>query len=126
MFYCFLIAQVDFFPIQLFLIVIVGLISGELLKIGYFRVTNTAGVIIYVVSYVAATVLWYFDLSLSSLFMSSLADPQKYWQLLLSQGIGMGIGGGLTYVPALAIQSHHWRRHLAPVIGIVVSGAYFD
>ena len=54
--------------------------------------------------------------------MLSLADPTKYYQLLLSQGIGVGIGSGLLLVPALSIQSHHWRRRRSLVMGIVLCG----
>ena len=39
--------------------------------------------------------------------MLSLADTSKYYQLLLSQGIGMGLGGGLVLVPAVSVQAHH-------------------
>ena len=45
--------------------------------------------------------------------MVSIADHTKYYQLYLSQGLGMGIGAGLIYVPAMAVQGHHWRAHRA-------------
>lgn len=54
--------------------------------------------------------------------MLSLADPTKYYQLLLSQGIGVGIASGALLVPALSIQSHHWRRKRSLVMGIVLCG----
>lgn len=44
-----------------------------------------------------------------SLFMVSIADASKYWQLMLSQGVGMGIGQGLILVPLYAIQGHRSR-----------------
>ena len=57
--------------------------------------------------------------------MLSLADPSKYWQLILSQGVGMGIGQGLLLVPAYAIQGHHWRKKRSMIMGIVSTGEDF-
>jgi len=58
-----------------------------------------------------------------SLFMLSLAHPQKYYQVFLSQGIGMGIGAGLLYTPAVAVQAHHWVKRRALAMGIVITGS---
>lgn len=58
------------------------------------------------------------------LFMLSIAHPDKYYQLFLSQGVGMGIGAGLVYVPAVAVQAHHWSTRRAVAMGIVVTGEY--
>lgn len=59
---------------------------------------------------------------LSSLFMLSLADPTKYYQVVLSQGIGVGIALGLLLVPAYSIQAHHWKRRRALAMGAVSLG----
>jgi hypothetical protein len=48
---------------------------------------------------------------------------KHYYQLFLYQGLGTGIGAGCLYVPALAIQAHHWRERRVLVMGIVVTGA---
>lgn len=65
------------------------------------------------------------DTSLSSsLFMLSLADPSKYWQLILAQGVGMGVGQGLLLVPAYAIQAHHWKKRRSLAMGIVSTGTF--
>ncbi|GJJ06046.1 hypothetical protein Clacol_000234 [Clathrus columnatus] len=40
-------------------------------------------------------------------------------------GLGLGIGGGLIYIPTLAIQSHYWRRHRALALGVVATGSSF-
>jgi MFS family permease len=55
--------------------------------------------------------------------MLSLAQLNHYYQIFLCQGVGMGIGAGLLYVPALAIQAHHFRQRRALAMGIVVTGA---
>lgn len=54
--------------------------------------------------------------------MLSLAHVDKFYQLFLSQGVGMGIGGGLVYLPSMAVQGHHWKSKRALSMGIVMSG----
>lgn len=54
--------------------------------------------------------------------MLSLADTSQYYQLLLSQGFGMGIGGGLILVPAISVQAHHWQKRRALAMGITFTG----
>ena len=54
--------------------------------------------------------------------MLSLANPTKYYQLVLAQGIGMGIGSGLMFVPTISVQAHHWRVHRSLAMGIVMTG----
>ena len=54
--------------------------------------------------------------------MLSLADPTKYYQLVLAQGVGMGIGSGLMFVPTMSVQAHHWRAHRSLAMGIVMTG----
>jgi len=58
-----------------------------------------------------------------SLFMLSLAKPQKYYQVFLSQGLGMGIGMGMIYLPTMGVMAHHFLKKRVLVMGIVVSGA---
>ncbi|VDC07087.1 unnamed protein product [Peniophora sp. CBMAI 1063] len=93
--------------VQLFLLISVGLISGKLLDQGYFRVTTWVGTVLYVFS----------------LFMVSIAHPNKYYQLFLSQGVGMGLGAGLIYVPAVAVQAHHFRVYRPVAVGVVNTGS---
>jgi len=53
--------------------------------------------------------------------MLSLAQPDHYYQIFLSQGVGMGIGSGLIYLPAIAVQAHHWRARRALAMGLVAT-----
>ncbi|KAF4568235.1 hypothetical protein EYR36_010244 [Pleurotus pulmonarius] len=92
---------------QLFTIFAMGLPAGKLLDLGYLRWTNLAGSVIYVFS----------------LFMVSLAHTNTYYQVYLSQGLGLGIGAGLLYVPAMAVQAHHWKKHRAFAMGVVITGS---
>jgi len=84
-----------------------GIVSGKLFDAGYFREVETLGSGFFVVS----------------LFLLSLAKPQKYFQVFLSQGVGMGIGLGLTFVPTVSLTVHHFRRRKVLATGIVMSGS---
>jgi len=95
--------------LQLFLLFAVGLVAGKLFDLGYFHVTQSVGIFIY----------------LFSTFMLSLVDYKVYYQIFLAQGLGIGIGLGLLFLPAFAIQSHHWTHRRAFAMGIVISGSSF-
>ncbi|RDB22327.1 Riboflavin transporter MCH5 [Hypsizygus marmoreus] len=58
-----------------------------------------------------------------SLFMVSLAKPGQYYQIFLAQGVGMGLGLALTFLPALTVVAHHFSRRRVFAIGIMTSGA---
>lgn len=86
-----------------------GLIAGRLFDAGYFRHLMACGTILYSFS----------------LFMLSLAHTQDYYQLMLSQGVAAGIGGGCMLVPSLSCQAQHWNKHRAFAMGIVLTGTGF-
>jgi MFS family permease len=54
--------------------------------------------------------------------MLSLTKPHKYFQTFLSQGVGMGLGMGLMFIPALSITSHYFRKRRSVAIGYVFAG----
>jgi MFS family permease len=54
------------------------------------------------------------------LFMLSLS--RTYWQVFLSQGVCMGLGAGLLYVPSLALVGLSFSRKRSLAQGIVTSG----
>ena len=54
--------------------------------------------------------------------MLSLAHVDHYYQLLLTQGVLAGIGAGFLYLPALAVQAHHWRERRALAMGVAFTG----
>jgi len=56
------------------------------------------------------------------LFMLSLARTQQYYQVFLSQAIGMGIGMGLVIVPAVSLPSQYFKRRRILVMGLVYAG----
>jgi len=84
-----------------------GLFSGKLFDSGVFYSLEIIGCGLFVFS----------------LFMLSLAKENQYYQIFLSQGVGMGIGLGLTFIPTVAITSHHFFRKRALASGISLSGS---
>ncbi|KAJ7198495.1 MFS general substrate transporter [Mycena pura] len=95
--------------IQLALQFIVGVFSGKLFDKGYFHPLMVSGSL----------------LILFSSFMLSLAKPHQFYQVLLSQGFGFGIGSGLVFLPSLGIASHYFRRRRAVAMGIMISSGSF-
>lgn len=73
------------------------------------------------------------------LCMISISQPQQWYQvgfnaacsyayihlfkLFLAQGIGLGFAIGSTYVPALGIVAHHFKRKRSLAMGIVASAS---
>ncbi|KAJ7034713.1 major facilitator superfamily domain-containing protein [Mycena alexandri] len=80
---------------------ILGLPVGKLFDAGYFHHLMIVGSIIYCFS------LW----------ALSLAKPNQYY---LAR---MGIGLGLTFLPALAVAAHHFSQRRGLAMGIMTSGA---
>ncbi|PBK71219.1 MFS general substrate transporter, partial [Armillaria solidipes] len=91
--------------VQLCLQFTVGIFSGKLFDQGYFHSLMISGALLF----------------LFSSFMLSLAKPREFYQFLLAQGFGMGMGMGCVFLPALSIMSHYFRRRRAVAMGIVVA-----
>ncbi|TFK45004.1 major facilitator superfamily domain-containing protein [Crucibulum laeve] len=85
---------------------VTGLVIGRLYDRGYFLHILYAGAL----------------LSSFSLFMLSLTQPHHYYQAFLTQGIGLGLGTGLLYVPSMAVISHYFDRRLALAMSVASSG----
>ncbi|EDR07247.1 uncharacterized protein LACBIDRAFT_250673 [Laccaria bicolor S238N-H82] len=92
---------------QLMMPFALGLVSGKLFDAGYFHHLIVLGSVIFTFS----------------LFMVSLAQPNQYYQVFLSQGLGMGLGIGLVFVPTASICALHFKRRKALATGIVFSGS---
>ncbi|KAJ7764585.1 MFS general substrate transporter [Mycena maculata] len=92
---------------QLFLDFSIGLPAGKLFDDGHFRLLMISGTAIYLFSF----------------FMLSICEPNHFYQVFLSQGVGMGIGMGLLFVPAVSLPSHYFRAKRSLVMGMVFSGS---
>lgn len=90
---------------QAALLMIVGPISGSLYDAGYFRPLLLVGIVLIVLGQA----------------MTSLAT--EYYHLVLAQGLCIGLGCGLTFLPSTAILSQYFRRRRALVIGLASTGS---
>ncbi|KAJ7185466.1 MFS general substrate transporter [Mycena filopes] len=93
--------------VQLTLPFLLGIVSGKLFDDGRFHQVEAFGGIVFTFS----------------VFMLSLAKPLQYYQIFLSQGIGMGIGLGFTFVPTVSITVHHFAKRRGLASGIAFSGS---
>ncbi|KAK7017171.1 MFS general substrate transporter [Favolaschia claudopus] len=91
------------------LIISVGLFIGRLYDRGHFRLLLYGGCF----------------LQAFSLFMLSLARRQHLYQMFLTQGVGLGLGAGMVYIPSVAIVSHYFHKKRALAMAIVASGSSF-
>ncbi|KAJ7130312.1 MFS general substrate transporter [Mycena epipterygia] len=81
--------------------------QGKLFDDGHFRLLMISGTTVYLFSF----------------FMLSICEPNHYYQVFLSQGVGMGIGMGLLFVPAVSLPSHYFRAKRSLVMGMVFAGS---
>lgn len=58
-----------------------------------------------------------------SLFLLSFVDPESFMHLFLIQGVGMGLGLGMIFLPTAIVCMHHFKKRRAFITGIVLSGA---
>lgn len=91
--------------VTIFLLILIGVISGPLFDLGYFRTMLIVGAL--------GETLGVFLMSVS----------KTYWQLMLTQGVLMGLSNGLLYLPGLALVGRSFRKHRAIAMGVTTCGA---
>ncbi|KAL2255882.1 hypothetical protein VTK26DRAFT_2548 [Humicola hyalothermophila] len=87
------------------LLFLVGVVAGPLFDAGYFRQQLAVGLALIVVGQFTTSVC------------------KEYWQVMLAQGIAMGIGMGLTFLPSTAVLGQYFRRHRALALGLSSVGS---
>jgi MFS family permease len=90
--------------VQSYLLILVGVIAGPMFDKGYFRSMLIIGNFLVVFG----------------IMMLSLCTT--YWQVFLAQGVCMGLGAGLLYIPSLALVGIYFSRKRSLAMGIVTSG----
>ncbi|CCL98174.1 uncharacterized protein FIBRA_00168 [Fibroporia radiculosa] len=91
--------------IQGFLLLMFGVLTGPIFDMGYFYSLLAAGTFLIVFG----------------MMMTSLST--QYYQVLLSQGICVGLGSGCLFVPSVAIVAMYFSKRRAFAIGIAASGS---
>ncbi|KAJ5620099.1 Major facilitator superfamily domain general substrate transporter [Penicillium lagena] len=91
--------------LQSCLLMVVGIFTGPLFDAGYF----------YGLTSFAAFVLPF------ALMMTSIST--EYWQLILAQGLCVGLAAGCLLVPSIAVLPQYFRRRIAFANGVAASGS---
>ncbi|KAL4879938.1 major facilitator superfamily domain-containing protein [Aspergillus karnatakaensis] len=91
--------------LQATLIVMVGIVSGPLVDLGYLRLLIMSGSFLVVFG----------------MMMTSLAT--QYYQVILAQGFCVGIGGGIAYIPSLVVISMFFTTKRPIAIGCASIGS---
>jgi MFS family permease len=91
--------------IQTFTMMFVGVLSGRLLDAGHLRFQLCAGILLEVLG----------------LIMVSFST--KYWEVLVGQGLCVGLGAGLLYLPGVAVPAQYFSSKIMLATGIVATGS---
>ena len=91
--------------IQAFFLVVIGVVTGPIFDKGYLQ-----------------PLLWVGSfLTVFGLMMTSICT--KYWQLILAQGVCVGLGSGCLFVPSIAVVATYFTTKRALATGIAVGGS---
>ena len=91
--------------VQIFLLYAIGTFSGHALDAGLFRPVCVAGCFLHVLG----------------IFMTSVSA--RYWQVLLAQGVCVGIGNGLLFCPTISLVATYFSSKQALAMGIAAAGS---
>ncbi|KAL7922894.1 putative MFS monocarboxylate transporter [Trichoderma austrokoningii] len=91
--------------VESFLLLFVGIITGPLFDAGYLYILLPFGSCMVAFGYM----------------MTSLGT--EYYQIMLAQGLCVGIGTGCLFVPAVAVLPQYFQRKRALANGIAATGA---
>ncbi|TLS31032.1 hypothetical protein PpBr36_03879 [Pyricularia pennisetigena] len=90
--------------VQVWLTFFVGAFSGRLLDAGFFRPTVIVGAVV----------------QLLGLFLVS--SSTRFWQLMLTQGLLVGVGSGIVFTPSMGLISTYFVKRRAVAVGLATSG----
>ena len=91
--------------IQGFLLLVFSVITGPIFDMGHLRSLLCAG-----------TFLLTFGL-----FMTSLST--QYYQVLLAQGVCVGLGGGCLFIPSVAVVATYFEKRRSFAMGVAATGS---
>ncbi|TVY92528.1 Aspyridones efflux protein [Lachnellula willkommii] len=91
--------------LQAFLMLVVGVACGRAIDAGYFYPDITVG-------------------AFCSVFgMMMLSICKTYWQVILAQGVVVGIGAGMTFIPSVAIVGTYFTTKRSTAMGLGATGS---
>lgn len=92
---------------QVFLTLALGTVSGRLADAGYSRHAVLAGCLVIV----------------SGTLLTSFCT--QYWQILIAQGVYIGLGLGMAYMPSIAVIGCYFKRRRSLALAISTTGGGF-
>lgn len=91
--------------IQAFLMLVIAVLCGRALDAGYFYTDILIGTF----------------LEVFGTMMTSIC--KEYWQVFLAQGVVVGIGAGMVFIPGVAIVGTYFSTRRATAIGLAATGS---
>ncbi|KAI0024611.1 putative monocarboxylate permease [Xylariomycetidae sp. FL0641] len=91
--------------LQAFLMLVVGVLCGRALDAGYFYADISVGVF----------------LEIFGMMMTSLST--EYYQVILAQGVAVGIGAGMVFIPSVAIVGTYFTTRRSTAMGLAATGS---
>lgn len=91
--------------IQAFLLILSGVFAGPLFDLGYFKIMINGGAF------------------LSTLGAMMLSLSHEYWQIFITQGVLVGLGSGILFVPSMALVTRSFVKKRSLAVGIMSCGA---
>lgn len=88
-----------------FLLLIIGVATGPIYDAGYFRTLVAVGSFLVV-----------FGMMMTSICKS-------YWEVMLAQGLCVGLGSGCLFIPSVAIVSTYFTTKKAFATGVAAAGS---
>lgn len=92
---------------QVFLTLALGTVSGRLADAGYSRHAVLTGCVVIV----------------SGTLLTSFCT--RYWQILMAQGVYIGLGLGTAYMPSIAVIGCYFKRRRSLALAISTTGGGF-
>ena len=89
---------------QACLLFVVGIFSGRAFDAGWFRPTVLLGIAIQFIG------------------IFTMSAAKNYWQLLLTQGICTGVGGGIFFMPVMGLVATYFAKRRGLAVGLVTVG----
>ena len=93
--------------VQSCLLLLVGALTGPIFDAGYFRTLVVVGS----------------GLTVFGMMMASIAT--KYWEVMLAQGVCVGLGAGCLFVPSTALLSTYFSSKMTIAMGLSATGSGF-
>ena len=110
--------------IEGFMIMIVGVLTGPIFDKGYFTSLVACGSFLIVFGLMMTSLATsYYQVNHSFAKRRSFHGLFTFTQIILAQGICLGIGSGLLFIPSVAIVATYFERKRALAVGISVCGS---